>query len=432
MAGVILVAVLTGAAIVLSPTEAGGLAALGTIFAVTYWRPDLGLSIWLLATLFTPFWLRGQIAGIAVFPSYLALPILIAALLAGVRFRTRLGVADAAMFSGVVLVVVSHAMFHQATFLLTNVAITLLSGYVIGRMADPHSIGRTFRLSVLLIAAWGLLEFATGLHLFSAIPPLEGIGPEIQDRAGLARAEASLGHAIAYGATLTAALPWVLQRRRALLGVTTLCAGVVVSLSRGPMLSLVLTLMLFAYVRRSQTGRVKALLTLTVAGFVAYVVLTFLYSGSGEAELNSSSAARNSQVGILAQLANWFGPADGLHLIDGRYTANGIGIVDSTPLRLALDFGWVTCVLLLLPMAIAIIGTLRRARSTAAIAVAGQLPVILVTSLITQWQTVLFFIAGLAMTELAAGDSGTQAESNRERSPADRADARDDGVSRDA
>lgn len=387
----------------------GALGALA-LLALAALAPEVAISVWLVWTLFVPSWSSLVVGGIYVSPSYLAIPVAFGLLVRRIRHSgPRFSMIDAGMLAAVALVVVYQAEFSQQSFLLTNVAITLFGGYVIGRFAEV-SAGRVFAVAAVVLSCWGIAEWAFSWHAFTTWQAeMGGIGPAIQERGGLSRSEATLGHAIAYGAVLVAALPFTKAFKHPILMQLVLIAGVLVSLSRGPIIAAAFTLAIMFYVDRESKHRVLSGVLLVVGLAATYVLFTFLYSGSAVGELESSSTARDTQLGSAIASTNLIGPASGTQWdsIEGRYVTNGVEIVDSVFLRLALDFGWLVTALLLLPIVITIMAVFIRKGGPATIALAGQVPVLIVTSLITQWQVVIFFLAGIAVTELARKKSVT-------------------------
>lgn len=387
-----------------------GVAGLALV-ATTFSRPTRGLSLWLMIVVFTPSWTVFYALGFSLTPFYAALPVLLAVLLSSNRDRFVLNWIDWAFFAGVALVLGCHFWFGQESFLWTNAVFALAIPYALGRLASP-AVLRVLATVLVLVACWGLVEFAFGWHAFTGWQAdVGGLGAALQERGGFTRSEASLGHAIAYGAALALALPLASFLRQPGLAQVALSAGVVVAFSRGPLVAVVFTLAMMFFVRSTAKNRIRSALLFAGGLVVAYVVFSFLYSGSAEEDVRASGDQRNVQIARAVGAVNLLGPADGTVLSsEGRYVTNGIEIVDSTPLRFALDFGWITMVLLLVPILLSLLLVLRRRAGPAAVSVAGQVPVLLVTSLITQWQSLLFFVAGAAVAEFARAQAAGQSE----------------------
>ena len=79
-------------------------------------------------------------------------------------------------------------------------------------------------------------------------------------------------------------------------------------------------------------------------------------------------------------------------------------------------FGIITAVLFLVPVLVAGVRCLKRTAGPASVALAGQIPVLLVTSPITQWQLLLFFMMGAVAAEVTSR-SATVSEQADEKDP---------------
>ncbi|WP_405371736.1 MULTISPECIES: hypothetical protein [unclassified Microbacterium] len=395
----------------------GGIAAVGLV-AIAAASPAAGAIIWVAVVVMVPFWTFG----LTITPGFISLPIAVGLLLrrfgdsVNGKSSTSGGLAAIDVFigAGVVLAVISQQVFGQAAFLTSNVVVTLFGGYLVGRIVR-QSASRTFAIAIIVVAVWGIVEFVTGWHAFVNLnASVGGLGPALQERGGVTRSEATLGHAIAYGAALAAAVPLVAQLKRPLIWQLILIGGVLASVSRGPIIAAVFAFAMMAWVSRSTRVRVWSSILL-VAGLIGiYFVFTLLYEGAGQSDVTLSQEARDQQLWQTLSFANWFGPATGMQMdLEGNYVVNGIARVDSAPLRLALDYGFIIAALLLTPFVFASFAVLFRKAGPATVALASQIPVVFVTSYITQWQTIIYFLAGLAVTEYL--DAKREAASSEDR-----------------
>ena len=374
------------------------------VVALSFVRPLVGITLWLGVVFFVPEWTRVelgpfplrayQVVGIAALTGSLMSP--------RVRLRQGLGAVDAAFAGGVAVVVLFAASGSTPLFTLVNVVAAMAMPYAMGRIS-PDGIQARMCVMGAVLAAWGILEIITNIHVFTTwMPSLSHHWGEIQTRAGLTRAEASMGHAISFGATCALCLPYVARLRRfqRLTGVL-LVVGVMVSLSRGPLLALVATAGLaavFLVPRRRKTTAVLGLMLMT--GLVA-LVLNFVYTGSDATDVQLSGDQRLVQLRSIFESVNWLQPVPFQVSEGGALIANSVDTIDSTPLRFGVNYGWVGAALLLAPIGYALFSVIRARESTpSALAVSGQIPVLLVTTLITQWQVLILFVAGLAVTEV--------------------------------
>lgn len=379
-----------------------GLVAVGVFAYLAFSHPQGLIGVFLATILFVPYWSSISIGPVVVFPALLGAAIL-ALLLVRSDWRGYVPqLSDGLFATGAVLVAACGVLFDQEKFLFTNATVTLGCAYALGRFSGA-GVRRWFGYLVIVLAVWGILEFALDWHPFTDWQLwYGGSGPALQERGGVIRSEATMGHAIAFGAVLCLGLPFVSNLRVAWFGVAALSVGILTSLSRGPILAMVFTLTALAFVRTGRRSRAMGLTFLLAGLAMGYVVLSTLYSGSSEEELRSSTEGRSTQLERLISSTHLFGPAEGLQFNSGgRYVLNGVEIVDSAPLRLAVDFGWVVALLLLAPVIIGGLPVLIRRGDAPTVALFGQLPILAVTSLITQWQGVLFFVAGMATTAAA-------------------------------
>lgn len=408
MAGGVLATIVLTVAAVSQPVLGIGALAVTVLVVIAVAVPRVAIAVWLAVVVFVPYWTTVSAFGVTVNTALIAVPVILGIVLrrlGGIMNRTdrfEVNRIDMVVVAGVAASLLSAAVFDQASFLTTNVALTLFGGYIIGRLAKADLL-TVYGVMMIILAVWGIVEFLTGWHAFEGwLVEDGGIGPLIQERGGLARSEASLGHAIAYGACLAAAIPIVRNFRAPLLWQLILAAGVLTSVSRGPIIAAVFAFALIAWTTKS--GRVRFWSgAALVAGLIGvHFFFTLLYEGAGQSDVTLSQQARDAQVAQTMSLVNLFGPATGTQMTqEGLYIVNGVDRVDSAWLRLGLDFGWITAALLLFPVAVVAWRVLTRRAGTASLAFATQIPIILVTSFITQWQTIFFVLAGLAISESA-------------------------------
>ena len=382
-----------------------GIAALA-IVALAAVRPDLATILWLSTAVLVPFWTPIPAAGLVFQPaSALAIPVALGILIGrlGKPARLRLCYVDYTVAAGGLIILVQWLTDDLTGFVFIKDLIFLwLLAYVIGRFAVQNA--RTALVVLMsIVALWGLVEFAFDWHVLTEwFPSANHSLNDIQERSGVARSEASLGHGIAYGAALALALPFAHRFARGAIWIQLLlCAGIVASLSRGPMLTMVLTLVLTLWVFSHSKNRMRYLLLAVAGGLGVYYVLGALYTGVYSDEVRGSGAARVNQFDAVRDSVNWF--TSGLTgSVDGQAVAGTVLIIDSTPLRLAVNFGIIAAACLLVPVAVAAWRSIKRTAGTASVALAGQIPVLAVTSLIVQWQVLIFFVAGMVATEISA------------------------------
>ena len=377
----------------------GGLLAVGLIVA-TAMRPMVGVVAWLAVLVLIPDW---TVLPVGLKPiSVIGIVVLVGLLVSRRRERIKIAWPDFTLLSAVLVLTALTYLESYPLVLLSNLAGALGVSYWLGRTV-PATARRAYLYAMVVVSIWGILEALTSVHLYSEwmLSPTHH-WEEVQTRSGVDRSEAAFGHAIAYGAAIAMAIPFARELpRHAGLFQVILLAGVFASFSRGPILTATLTLGLAVVFASTGRRRIGSILLLILALGVTYFVFQFLYGGEDAATTELSGDQRTIQ--LLATLPNvqWFG-SSGLSFEDGRVQTLGADIIDNTFLRLAINFGWILAVLILAPLVFAVTRFFQGQATPSSLALIGQIPVLLVTTLITQWQAAVFLIAGMAVTELVA------------------------------
>lgn len=391
-----------GLGAVRTPTVMLALAVVALLFVLAFRWPQVGVSLWLVITCFVPAWTLISAAGINAGVSLVGVPILAGLVLSRRCRAPGWHWVDLVLIAGTLMTAIFFFTYAQQSFLATNVVFALALPYFLGRLG--HEFLARALVPVLLVGAlWGLTEFASGLHVFQTWQPaVSETGPAVQERAGLSRSEASFGHAIAFGATMAMAIPLAARSRFPVASQLLFTAAALVSLSRGPLIATAFAFALLVYGRGLGRSRSRSMVLLGGALVGLYLIMSFLYSGTGQSDVVTSSAQRDLQISRALGTLNLLGPADGtVFNAAGQYVTNGIAVIDSAPLRLSLDFGILVAAMLLWPLVyVAARAILTRSSVAPALAVCTQMPIILVTSFIMQWQSLLYLMAGMALSQL--------------------------------
>jgi hypothetical protein len=403
-------------AVMLAPLGCGAVVAIAGIIYLATWSPRLAIALWLIATLFIPSWTPIFIGPLALPPTFIVgLPVMIGLGLGG-HLKLRPIWIDYVLLATFGATISIVALQGLPNYLLGGVALSLLFPYLVGRLA-PTVTQKAFLWLALVLALWGCMEFIFDLHVFTEWPALPGnYWFDIQVRGGLARSEASLGHAIAYGAVLAAAIPFAAALPRySGLAQLVLFAGLLVSFSRGPLLSAALTAVLASALLTARVSKSRALIHGAVGLALGIAAIVALYAGPGTEELERSSAIRGNQTTDYLGVLRVLGAAPVQDVLRSGITADGRVIIDNAALRLALDFGVLVAVGLLLPILYCACSLMGRRATPASVALAGQIPVLLVTSFITQWQTILFWLLGVAVAQLVSPSPANRNGGSRRR-----------------
>lgn len=261
-----------------------------------------------------------------------------------------------------------------------------------------------------LMSAIGLLaflEFAFDIHPFENLAwdtSLYSIWGPIQERGGFFRSEWAFGHSIALGACLALAIPFVIQARSRtftkIVQLICILAGTVVTFSRGAILAAILTFALTILFGAHINARTRVSAFIFGALGIAAVVGplgTVFDDASGEAD--ASSDYRFRILDVLLPTIRAVGPSSRMST-DGTLNF-GYTSIDNAYLLVALSFGALAAVGLFVPLIVFVARMLRRRATSFELAIIGQIPVLFTVAMITQYQMILWLVAGGAAYTVA-------------------------------
>ncbi|MBI5161945.1 MAG: hypothetical protein HY996_11110 [Micrococcales bacterium] len=402
----------------IAPAALAMLGILAAAVAVLVCRhlPRFTVVVWMAVLFFAPVWI-----GVTIGPFWALLSLV--TLVAVVSNLDRLSLAPAdlvvALFS--VLVVVLFALGRAALSSTVTALVEWVLPYLWGRVVvarvRPDFLYSTISVAAVLAAILALVEFGTGRNPFVALPPLGpsyAIWGTLQDRGGFLRAEGAFGHSIALGASLAISTAFVLASpwRSWLRVLTTALVSIatIATLSRIGMVTAALTVALSLVLLRSlsRAARVAYVALGLLTAIVVLPVLTAVFSDAGQ-EAAGSAAYRGDLLSILPSLVP-FGSADSLNSVSsGVYLGDFANSVDNAVLVVAIRFGVIPALLLVVLAAMAVVTLVVRGRATpASVAVAAQIPALVGVAMITQYGMFLWFVGGLAVA-LDAQRSGQRA-----------------------
>ncbi|WP_347756894.1 hypothetical protein [Agrococcus sp. ProA11] len=366
--------------------------------------PRLTFVTWTLVLFFVPIWIG---ATVGFFWAALTL-ITIAAIIANLA-DLRLTVVDGFVAVFTLLVLVLYAL-NLATLSASIIAILQwVLPYAWGRLVltrvPARFVVQTIAAVAVAAALLALIEFATRTNLFVLVPGQGAYAQwsSLQPRAAFLRAEGAFGHSIALGASLAMSSAFVVAARWrtpvTLLALAALVGAVVVTFSRIGLITLGLTLalsvLLLPGIRRTVRWTIVAGGLAAGALIVSFIGSVFAEAGDeagGSADYRGDLFTLLLEVRPLGTAGDW---AD--RLVGGVYLGNFAQSVDNTLLLIALRFGWVPMLVVVLVLVATATGLLRGRANPASIAVTAQLPALLAVALITQFGMFLWFLAGLAI-----------------------------------
>lgn len=369
-------------------------------------RPKPALVIWLLTIAFVPPWVGADVAGFIPAASLLGVVVLLASL-GRASWSPHAGdlVLLLMIVFGAVGVYFAGASAPIWASMLTMWGIAYLVGKVLTGSTGMLFVSQAIVAVMTITAAMSVLEFALSWHPFVDLAfdnLLYSTWASIQERGGVFRSEWAFGHSIALGGSLALAVPFAfaipMRMGRRVLIITILGAGTVLTFSRSSMFAFILSLVL-ALVFRSALTAVQKVGVVLLGGLGVVAVLPFVSGVFDEAgtEAQWSGSYRGSLLELIPYLIPigrspiaQFGQ-DG-SVMYGRYAS-----IDNAFLALALSSGWLIAAFALAPFVVMIFRALRRRASAAEIALIGQLPLLFTVATITQWQMLLWFVAGVAV-----------------------------------
>lgn len=258
-----------------------------------------------------------------------------------------------------------------------------------------------------VVAVLAIVESRTGFNPFLDLGPrnaLAEIWAEQRFRGGQVRPETSFGSSIAMGACIAMTVPLVWAARwparwRAVVVVVLVIASML-SLSRIAMATTLLAVVLMAVLSRHRFPPRRTVLLALLAvpvGLEVAVSLRAVFEAAG-AEAADSAAYRDGLTQLMPSM-RLLGLADSVFIrADGVRYFGPFRSIDSQLILMGLLHGILPLLVLLLPLAVAVVLVVTGRASTPVIAVVCQLPALANVALITQYETYFWFMVGLAAT----------------------------------
>lgn len=371
-------------------------------------KPKVALVFWLAVLASVPFWF--QLPVLPVPPATVAFLIILPAVLRNSSNYQRIIPMDLFLAAILMIGAVSVSMFGTQTYAVLAIILQWIPGYLVGRRlcaATGLDFAYTCVASIgFFVAIWAIFEYAFDWHVFEATDNWNsriGYWANIQERGGVARSEAAFGHGIAMGAFLSLCLPFsfTIPRIRMRIPVAAvIILGTLTCLSRGPILSAFVALILSLFVLRSShltrstrvAGLICTAIAIIVAGpliFARFESLNYDFEVSTEFRYEIWSRIPGDLV-LIGQAHNV------AFNLQGQNQYLNYRSIDSAPLLIGLDFGWLMVGILALLMGLLIFRVVIGRATVPDVALIAQIPTLLTAALITQYATALWFIVGLS------------------------------------
>jgi hypothetical protein len=291
------------------------------------------------------------------------------------------------------------------------------TAFLVGRMlpekVDLEWVHSAIAIVMGIAAMAAVMEFITSINIFPLVFHANNAAFDFwsapQPRGGVLRAEGAFGHSIALGASLALAIPFAVGSRlrtsvRVLL-VLSLLAGITVTFSRSAMMAGALALILsIIFLRNGLSLRARAAILVT-AGICAIALLPLVLAVFQDAsdEAAKSSAARGHMLQLLGQIGITGSSSSRSVGAGGEAMYGQFASIDNAVLLLALTYGAITLIPVLILFGCAVVRMLQRRSEPAVIAIVAQAPALLTVALITQYASMFWFVAGLAVFAVSRG-----------------------------
>ena len=381
----------------------------GMLLAAIWGRPRVALVVWLLSMVMIPEWVGVDLLAPVPVPAYCA--VAVAALVACLaKSRVRFTIFDAYFVAFLSLALLASLYSGTNKALWAEMAIRwgvpFFAARIIVAATGVRFAANAIAAVLGMVGALAFLEMTFVWHPFvawdfSSNAQAFQAWHSIQVRGGRDRSEWAFGHSIALGGSLALAIPFIFASTYPRLAkvalLTAIGAGILAADSRAALLSGALTgvLCLTIFVR-SSIIRVVGLLCTSLAALTMvplYGALLQIWARGDTAEERISAGYRDQLYAQYLEGISWFGRS---RTLDASSTAS----FDSAILRTGLEFGWVIVGLALIPFAVSALRVVAGRASIAEVAIIGQTPLFATVALITQYQSLVFMVVGIAVSDL--------------------------------
>jgi hypothetical protein len=418
------------AAPVLVTVAAGGC----VLVAVLWGRPRVAMTAWILSIAMLPCWI-GMSMAVYVLPIQ-SIIAFIAIIVTKGKWSYKPTKWD--VYSGIFLLVTLVAVLFCGSSrgawatLVFEWGLSFLFARVLISGAGTGFAINTMAVIFSLVGGFALLELLLTWHLFAAWPKMNNFqylvwGNFVQTRDGADRSFWAFGHPIALGGALALSIPFVWRSTyartvRAVM-LALVFSGILASASRGALITGVfaLTLCGISAVRTSTARAASFVLASSVAVIIQPVLRTFAAGQTTEERVSSNYrshiyAMYTGQISLFGKSPMVLAPGlvNGAPPVPGHPARSSI---DSTVLGLGLQFGWIAVAMLIIPLIVSVFRIITGRASIAELSIVGQVPLLAFVALITQWQSLVFFVFGFALQmaiETKARDAAQASSAARE------------------
>lgn len=390
----------------------------GVLFAAFSGRPRLAFIVWIISLTMIPIWISVDV--VVTVPVHCIVAII--ALLANFSgSQPQLNPFDLYVATLVLLTLLAVALGDANPAYCAQIIVRWCIPYIAVRVlvtgVGTRFAGNVIAVTLALVGFLALLEFLTDIHPFTSwVSNAQEFDTwhEIQSRGGSNRSEWAFGHSIALGGALSLAIPFIAKSsyRTWVKAAMLLCvsAGVLVTGSRAALLAALLTASIcLLYSIRLPIARAFSLAFVALVSFIVGPVFgdrIGAWARGTSIEAAQSAGHRERLYSLLLDRIEWFGRSPG--------AAHGVGdqaSTDSAILVVGVAFGWVVLALVLFPLLVSTIRVFTSRASAAEIALVGQWPLFATVALITQYESLVFVVVGLAVQAVTSQTATSSARS---------------------
>lgn len=399
--------VLVAALAVRSPALGAAVIGVVALFLAMWKHPRVALTIWLLTFAFVPPWLGVSLSFYLPATTLVGVLVLITSVGSpGWRLRR----ADLVIVGLIVVAGLGVTLDSSSSGVWASTVTQWLLSYLAGKAIISRTgtafAGKAIVVIFAIVAVLAIVELVAHWHPFAAIDLGNGgeyeIWSPIQQRGGLDRSEWAFGHSIALAGALSMSIPFILASnlrggRKALVLLLVL-GGIVTTFSRGGLLAAAVGVLIMLLFQSTVPAKQKALFTalIVAGGLILTPTVSSVFDTAGT-EASASSGYRLDLLALIPTMQAIGRSSSAIVGPTGAVSYSRFGSIDNAFLQIGLEFGWIAMLLMLLPFAVLIVRILRKRATTADVALLSQLPMLATVAMITQWQSLVWLLAGFAV-----------------------------------
>jgi hypothetical protein len=231
----------------------------------------------------------------------------------------------------------------------------------------------------------------------------------VQTRGGRDRSAWAFGHSIALGGSLALSIPFIARSTfdgpLKVVMFASVGAGIFATASRSSVVAAGLAAAIcFIYISTSRFVRTVGITATVLVAFLATTNYLPLFQGW----VRGTSREERQSADYRSMLYSTYLPE--IRLFGRAPIEIRVNSIDSAVLHFGLEFGWIVLLAMLLPLTLCAARTVAGRASTAEIALFGQIPLFATVAFITQYESLIFVVAGIAVQAIIAERTAAQSD----------------------